>query len=694
MTVKPTYRELKQKVKELEKEKLERKQIEQSLDEINMCLLGLEEERKQAGEALQERTHELEERIKELSCLYSISKIWERPGFSFEVMIQEIVDLLPASWQYPEITCAQVIIDGIEFRTKNFKETKWKLACDIIAYGEKVGALEVYYLAEKPERDEGPFLNEERSLIDAISEQLGRITENERIEETLRENENKFRRMFESNSAIMYLVDPESLAIVDANYTAEKFFGFARTELATKKLTDISAMTEDEIRKEIQNAREKNRDLLVFKHKLANGEMRDVEIRLTVIKMKEGEVLNFITSQDITDRLRAEKDKKKLEAQLLQAHKIEAIGTLAGGIAHDFNNILWIINGNVELAIAEISKDSPVRCNLENIEEACCRATDLVSQILSFSPQSAQKRHPLKISSLVEESLRLLRSSIPTTIEIRKIVSTKSDFILADLTLINQVLMNLYTNAAHAMREKGGVLEVSLVNMIIEDKEAVLHHDLTAGEYVLLSVRDTGNGIKTEDIHRIFDPYFTTKGVGEGTGMGLAAAYGTIRSYGGTISAVSQPGKGTVFHVFLPVFEKREDKLGTETFETLPGGSERILYVDDEEAVLDMVKKMLPRLGYEVEVFQSPVNAIKSFEAQPEKYDLIITDQSMPYMTGKNLAIELMNIRPDVPIILCTGYSELLSEEKVTSIGIKAFLMKPIVKGVFAETIRKVLDEN
>ena len=421
--------------------------------------------------------------------------------------------------------------------------------------------------------------------------------------------------------------------------------------------------------------------------------MRDVEICPTLIKMKENEVLNFVIAHDITDHLRAQEDKKQLEAQLLHAHKMEAIGTLAGGIAHDFNNILWIINGNVELAVAEIPKENPARYNLESIEEACGRATDLVSQILSFSPQAEQKRHPLKISSMVEESLRLLRSSIPTTIEIRKIISAKSDVILADLTQINQILMNLYTNATHAMREKGGVLEVSLVNIGIEDKEAVLHHDLTAGEYVLLSVRDTGHGIKNEDTHRIFDPYFTTKGIGEGTGMGLAAAYGIIRSYGGTISVESQPGKGTVFHVFLPVFEKRENELDTETFKTLPKGNERILFVDDEKAVLDMVKRMLTRLGYDVEVFQNPVNAIKSLRAQPEKYDLIITDQSMPYMTGENLALELMNIRPDVPIILCTGYSELVSEEKVKSMGIKAFLMKPIVKRVFAETIRKVLDE-
>jgi PAS domain S-box-containing protein len=651
-------------------------------------------EHKRVDEALQHKTHDLDERVKELNCLYSISKIWKRSSFSFEEMIQEIVDLLPASWQYPEITCAQVIIEGIEYRTKNFNQTKWKLSCDIIVHYERVGALEVYYLSEKPKSDEGPFLHEERRLIDNISEQLGRIVESERIEEAFRESENRFRSLFESNSAIMYLVDPDSLAIVDANYTAEKFSGFSRTKLKTKKLQDISTISEDEMRKEIRNAREKNRDCLMFKHKLANGETRDVEIRSTQIKIKEDEVLNFVIAHDITDRLRSEEDKKKLETQLLKAQKIEAIGTLAGGISHDFNNILWIINGNVELAVDEISPESPARYNLECIEDACRRATDLVLQILSFIPKSEQKRHPLKISSMVEESLRLLRSSIPTTIEIRKIISNRSELILADLTQINQILMNLYTNAIHAMRKDGGVLEVSLVDMVIEDKEAVFHHDLSAGKYVVLSIHDTGHGIETESIGRIFDPYFTTKEIGEGTGTGLAVVDSIIKSYGGTISVDSTLGKGTVFHVCFPVFDKGEAELGTETFETLPRGGERILFVDDEEAVLDMVKKVLTRLGYEVDVCQSPMNAIKSFAVQPEKYDLVITDQSMPYINGENLSIELMNIRPDIPIILCTGYSELVSEEKTKSIGIKAFLMKPVVKDVFAKTIRDVLDQS
>jgi len=644
--------------------------------------------------ATQACAHKLEERIKELNCLYSISKIWQKPNFSFDDTIQEIVDLIPASWQYPEITCVQATLDGLKYRTKNYRNTEWKLASEIIVHGAYAGSLEVCYLEEKPKSNEGPFLKEERNLINAVAEQLGRIAESERMEGALRESEQKFRLMFENNSAIMFLVDPETLAIFDANRAAENFYGFARKELVTKKFHDISAMTAEEVREEIQKARLANRGFLELKHKLANGELKDVEIRSNIIDMEEDKVANFVIIHDITDRIRAEEEKKRLEAQLRQSHKMEAIGTLAGGIAHDFNNILWVINGNTELALAETPKGSPARYNLAKVEEACQRATNLVTQILSFTRQREKKPQPLKISSMVKESLKFLRSSLTTNIEIREIITAKSDLILADLTQINQVLMNLYTNAAHAMRENGGVLEVSLVNIEIDEKDTASLSGLASGKYIILTVRDTGCGIQPDCTERIFDPYFTTKEVGDGTGMGLAVAYGIIRNHGGTITVDSKPEEGAIFHVFLPVIEEHEMESETETFESLPTGNERILFVDDEEAVLEMAEQILKRLGYEVEIKQNPVEALESFKAQPDKYDLVITDQGMPNMTGENLAREIMSIRPNIPIIMCTGYSELFSAEKALAIGIKAYLIKPIVKSEFAKTLRRILDDK
>ena len=663
MADKRTYEELEQKIKQLEKEALS-------------------------------RTHELEKLANGLDCFYGISKTWGKSHFSFEKKIQEIVDLIPASWPYPKITCAQVIIDDLKFITKNFKETDWKLSREIIVYGKLIGILDIFYLQKKPEMDEECFLKEERSLINAIAEQLGKITESERMEETIRVSEQKFSHIFKNNSTVMYLVDPETLKIVDANHAAENYYGFAHRNLLVKKLTDICLSTEAEIRKEIQKAGQENRDFFVFKHRLANGEIRDVEIRSTPIFLHENRLFNFLIVHDITDRIRAEEEKKKIESQLRQSHKMEALGTLSGGIAHDFNNILWIINGNTELAKAEIPQENPACYNLDKVEEACRRATTLVTHILSFSRQKEQKRQPLKISLIIKESLKLLRASIPANIDIHRVISSQSDVILADLSLLNQVFMNLYTNAVHAMGKNGGVLEVSLVDFEINKQEAALLHNLTSGNYLIMSVRDTGHGIDPENMERIFDPYFTTKGDDEGTGMGLSAAYGIIINHGGTITVDSKPGKGTIFNVFLPVYEEVEKEPDLETFKTLPSGKERILVVDDENSLLDMLNKMLTLLGYKVEVFQNPVEALKSFKTKPEKYDLVITDQSMPYITGDILAKELMNIRPDIPIILCTGYSELISEEEAGDIGIKSFLFKPVEKGKLARTIRKVLDQS
>ena len=651
-------------------------------------------DRIQMEKRLEKRAHELEERVKELNCLYDISKIYEKSSFSFEGTIQEIVDLIPNSFQYPKMTCAKVTIDSLEFETDNFREMKWKLASDIIVFGEPVGTLEIFYLEENKASEEKPFLKEEISLSNAISEQLARITESERMEMALRESEQKFRRLFEDNRAIMFLVDPKTWKIVDANYAAEKFYGFERNALIQKSLYDLSAMVEEAFKKEIHQSRKRNRDYSVFKHKLANGKVRDVEVRTTPIKMDEDHVLHSVIIHDITDRIRAKNEKKKLESQLRRAHKMEAIGTLAGGIAHDFNNILWVINGNIELALTQITKGSPAIYNLKEVEKACKRAADLVTQILSFTRQTEKKRQPLKFSSMVKESLKLMRSSLPATIEIRETVTAHSDTILADITQINQVLLNLYTNAAHAMKEKGGILEVSLVNSRIDDNHAAWAQGLSPGNYVMLSVEDTGHGINPENVDRIFDPYFTTKKVGEGTGMGLSVAYGIIRNHGGTITVDSSPEKGTLFQVHLPVFEKPEDELVPETLETLPTGSERILFVDDETAVLDLMKQILTRLGYEFELYLDPKIALQSFRANPEKYDLVITDQTMPNMTGRELIKELMSTRSDIPTILCTGFSEQVDENKAKEMGIRAFVMKPVVMRDLAKTIRRVLDEK
>ncbi len=386
-------------------------------------------------------------------------------------------------------------------------------------------------------------------------------------------------------------------------------------------------------------------------------------------------------------------DPDGVESQLLQSQKMEAVGTLAGGIAHDFNNILWIINGNIELLKSEISTgNNRAFFHIERVEGASQRAKDLVTQILNFSRHSPQEKRPLKISTIVKEALKLLRSTLPATIEIRQNIVEEEMGIMADLTQINQVLVNLCTNAAYAMRETGGTLEISLTRIKLDEDETVRHQDLAPGHYALLSVMDTGQGISADVLDRIFDPFFTTKRVDEGTGMGLSVVHGIVKNHAGAITVFSKPGKGAVFHVLLPLIVGPTGRSDDKYSHGISGGDERILLVDDDEILLETEERILRRLGYSVVSVQSSADALKEFKRQPHKFDLVITDHTMPGMTGLDLSKELLATRKDIRIILCTGYSESVSEEMARSAGISAFLLKPVVFGKLAHSVRAVLE--
>ncbi|MDP3029139.1 MAG: GAF domain-containing protein, partial [Deltaproteobacteria bacterium] len=376
---------------------------------------------------------------------------------------------------------------------------------------------------------------------------------------------------------------------------------------------------------------------------------------------------------------RAYEELRMTQRQLVQIQKMEAIGTLAGGIAHDFNNILTAIIGYTELAREAAPEGSRVQAHLQEVFRAGMRAKDLVQQILIFSRQSKQEQKPLQTDSIVKEGLKLLRASIPTTIEIRPNIERECGTVLGDPTQIYQVLVNLCTNAAHAMGEKGGVLEVSLMNVDLDADAVAQHPGLKPGLYVRLTVNDTGHGMDRAVMEQIFHPFFTTKGPGEGTGMGLAVVHGIVKSHGGAITVDSEPGRGATFHVYFPRIERGRAP-EAEAAASVPTGSERILFVDDEKALVDMIKQMIESLGYKVAGRTSSIEALEAFRAQPDKFDLVITDQTMPNMTGKMLAKELLRIRPDIPIILCTGYSELITEEKAKAMGIRELVMKPVVR--------------
>ncbi len=415
-----------------------------------------------------------------------------------------------------------------------------------------------------------------------------------------------------------------------------------------------------------------------------DGALCEFETTISPIRDNSGSIINFVSiNRDVTHEVFMEK-------QLRQAQKMEAIGTLAAGISHDFNNILAAIFGYVELAQMTLPEGNETRSRLDKVLNAAERAKNLVMQILTFCRQTENERKPLQISPIIKEALNLLRAFIPATIDIRQDIRSPSVMVLADPTQIHQVLMNLCTNAANAMREKGGVLKVIMEDVSVGAEYTGRLPGLDPGEYVKLSVCDTGHGIMPEIAERIFDPFFTTKKPGEGTGMGLAVVHGIITSHGGAIYVESEPEKGTSFYIYLPLISSQETMPKPDTVKQVPTGSERILVIDDEKDLLEIFEAILKNLGYKVVVETSSVNALEIFRMKPDYFDLIITDQTMPNMTGEELSKEIMRIRPSIPIIICTGYSELMTEEKALKIGIKGFLTKPFAQDEIARTIRQV----
>ncbi|MBU0942815.1 MAG: transporter substrate-binding domain-containing protein [Proteobacteria bacterium] len=425
----------------------------------------------------------------------------------------------------------------------------------------------------------------------------------------------------------------------------------------------------------------------------SNGKERIIAFHNTLLLDEREHVKGVLFSGlDITERKKAEADKARMEVQLWQAQKMEAIGTLAGGIAHDFNNILTAIIGYSEIAARDLPPDSRTARNVGEVLKAGFRARDLVKQILAFSRQANITPIHIHPATIIKEGIKLLRSSIPSTIIIHEDIDPTTGTILADPTQVHQILMNLCTNAFHAMENIGGRLDISLREIKLDTEDLSGITGVAAGTFAQLTVHDSGTGIDPAIKNNIFDPYFTTKETGKGTGMGLAIIHGIVKNYGGFISCESERGTGTTFKVLLPVVN--EDIPATEeTLNDIPNGTEEILFVDDEAQITEMAQEILENLGYTVTARKSSFAALESFQNQPDKFDLVITDQTMPDMTGTALSRRLLQIRPDLPIILCTGYSSTVSETEAKCYGIKEFVYKPISINHLGRLIRKVLDE-
>ncbi|HBZ55529.1 MAG TPA: hybrid sensor histidine kinase/response regulator [Syntrophobacteraceae bacterium] len=399
---------------------------------------------------------------------------------------------------------------------------------------------------------------------------------------------------------------------------------------------------------------------------------------------------------DITYRKEAEQERDRLEVQLRQAQKLEALGTLAGGIAHDFNNILAAIIGYTEMMLLDTPETHSMHGELKQVLQAAGRARDLVKQILVFSRmKDLHEKVPTDIVDIVREAVRFVQTTLPTSIDLREDISCDRGMILADASQIHQSLINLCENAAHAMEEDGGLLTVALQEVSFDQEIAALHPELQAGSYFRLTIRDTGHGMDSATIERIFDPYFTTKQVGKGSGLGLAVVHGIVRRHLGTVTVYSEVGKGTTFHVYLPRLETRAD--AEDSCSSAIGIDKRtktVLFVDDEADLAAIGKRMLSQLGYEVVAKTSSVEALEVFRAHPDQFDLVMTDFSMPAMTGADLATEILRVRPGLPVVLCSGYHNEIDEEKAKRLGIAEFVLKPFNMHVLEESARRALEKE
>ena len=498
-------------------------------------------------------------------------------------------------------------------------------------------------------------------------------------------------RMLEASLNELYVFDNETLRFLEVNRGARDNLGYAMEELF--HMTPLDLMIEfspDSFGELLQPLRtgEQQRIQFTTVHRRKNGTVYPVDAYFERSTSNSLPVFLGIVI-DITERKRAEEAFRQTETKLHQLQKMEALGTLSAGIAHDFNNILGAILGYTELALIKIFPKEEIHQNLQQVMKAGNRAKELVKHILTFSRQAEQMRIPIKLHLIVKEALDLLRATLPSTITIHQHLSTESGIVLADPTQIHQVLMNLCTNAEHAMRETGGTLEVTLDNVEISGEQSTLHA-LKPGSYIRLSVADTGGGISPEIRNRIFEPFFTTKNLGEGTGMGLSVVHGIIANHDGTITVESRMGQGTTFIILLP---RTDAIVEAELHRSMPiqRRQARILFVDDEESLTQLGQKVLKELGYEAITCKNSLEALDAFRADPLHYDLVITDQTMPNLTGDALARELLGIRPELPIILCTGFSYNMTPEKALSMGIRAYLRKPILTHELAQTIHQIL---
>ena len=538
------------------------------------------------------------------------------------------------------------------------------------------------------------------AVVNAVNVMGERLQEDietlRRAEQSLRESEERYRLIFENAVEGFFQSTPEG-RFISVNPAFARMFGYTDASEMLEMVTDIESQyyyyPMDRTR--FQRAVDQQGEIHNFEFLARRKDGSPIWVcnNTRCYFDSNGEVIRYEgTVTDIDQRKAAEHERERLQVQLAKAQKMESIGNLAGGIAHDFNNILSAILGYAELSMLGLDKGAPLASNLANIRKAGERARDLVRQILTFARQSDELMVPVRISKVAEEALGFIRSTIPTTIQISQELDSRWQ-VLGNMTQINQIFMNICTNAAQAMADRGGRLTVTVRDITLPDSPEVAAMSLGAGEYVRIIIADNGTGIRPEVAERIFEPYFSTKKPGEGTGMGLAIVHGIVETYGGRILVDTTLGKGTTFTVYLPRCPEMEKGPGTALMSgTMPRGTEHTLFVDDEEPIVRTSGKILEMLGYTVTCVTDSIAALRLVENAPDRFDLLITDMNMPEMTGDVLIDRVRHLRADMAVILATGFSQKLTDGVVAALALDAYLQKPVTSDILAWSVRKALD--
>ena len=677
-----------------------KEQLLQELKDLHRRIPELEALEAGHKETIEEREkylYEMKERVKELSCMFGIAKSI-RESETLEAIFRDTVSLIPPALQYPEITCACIRFLGNEYTSESFKETEWKLSIDILYDGKPLGSVEVYYTEERPEEAEGPFLKEERHLINGIARMLRETIERKQTQEALLESEEKFRMISASAQDAILIMDNDG-KISFWNESAVRIFGWTAEEALGKDLHLFLAPKKfnEDYRKGFEEFRRTGEGIAVGKLLELSALRKDgtefpIELSVAAAKLK-GKWNAIGILRDISERKRTEDERRRLEEQMVQSQKIESIGVLAGGLAHQFNNLLMALLGNVELIIMDMHPDAPIRESVAEIEKVSRRMAKLVKELLAYAGRGKLIVEAIDLTHLFREILQLLQVSISKKADLQYTLDEELPSIEADASQLRQVILNLVANASEALGKQEGVISVrtGVKEFTIEDLDDIYGYcNLLPGRYVFLEVSDTGGGMDEALLPKIFDPFFSTKFTGRG--LGLAAALGIVNGLHGAIKVHSKPGSGSAFTVLFPPLDQDAEDRGRESIGAwVTREKKTILVVDDEEPIRKVLKQMLEHAGYTVRTANDGREAVDLFRTCPDEIDCVFLDLTMPLLNGRETLAELRQIREDVRVILSSGYSEQEAIKNFDGKALFEFIQKPFNAADLLAKVKQIL---